>query len=124
MPRKHNFSAGPAALPLEVIQDLQEALPEFSSCRAGIMEISHRSKEFGEVLSSAKERFRSLLGIPDGYHILFLQGGASLQFYMLPLNTLLPEEAGGYIMTGTWSTKALKESKRCSQSFAVCTRNR
>ena len=119
MPRKHNFSAGPAALPLEVIQELQEALPEFSSCQAGIMEISHRSKEFGEVLSSAKNRFRTLLGIPDDYHILFLQGGASLQFYMLPLNILLPHEAGGYIMTGTWSTKALKESKRCSQSFAL-----
>jgi len=119
MSRSHNFSAGPATLPLQVIEELQAALPEFKSCQAGIMEISHRSPDFDAVINSAKERFRRLINIPQDYEVLFLQGGASLQFYMLPLNILSPSEKGAYIMTGTWSTKALKEAKRCSESFAL-----
>ena len=91
MPRSHNFSAGPAALPLSVIEELQAALPEFRSCQAGIMEISHRSPDFDSVITSAKNRFRSLINIPDEYEVLFLQGGTSLQFYMLPLNLLSPK---------------------------------
>ena len=119
MPRSHNFSAGPAALPLSVIEELQASLPEFRSCQAGIMEISHRSPDFDSVITAAKSRFRSLINIPDEYEVLFLQGGASLQFYMLPLNLLSPTGKGAYLMTGTWSTKALKEAKRCSNSFAL-----
>jgi phosphoserine aminotransferase len=119
MSRTHNFSAGPATLPLSVIRELQESLPEFKNCQAGIMEISHRSPDFDSVIEGAKTRLRRLLSIPDHYEILFLQGGASLQFYMLPLNLLSPEEAGAYIMTGTWSTKALKEAKRCSKSIPL-----
>ncbi len=119
MPRSHNFSAGPAALPLSVIHELQEALPEFRSCQAGIMEISHRSPDFDSVINSAKKRFRNLINIPEEYEVLFLQGGASLQFYMLPLNLLSPTEKGAYLMTGTWSTKALKEAKRCSKSISL-----
>lgn len=119
MSRTHNFSAGPATLPISVIQELQDALPEFQNCQAGIMEISHRSKDFDAVIESAKTRLRRLLAIPDNYEVLFLQGGASLQFYMLPLNLLSPKEVGAYIMTGTWSTKALKEAKRCSNSIAL-----
>ena len=119
MPRSHNFSAGPATLPQEVLKELQDSLLEFSSCQAGIMEISHRSKDFDAVINSAKNKLRNILNIPKDYHILFLQGGASLQFYMLPLNLLTSEESGAYIMTGTWSTKALKEAKRCSKSVAI-----
>jgi phosphoserine aminotransferase len=119
MPRTHNFSAGPATLPLSVIEELQAALPEFQACQAGIMEISHRSKDFDAVIEGAKTRVRRLLGIPQDYEILFLQGGASLQFYMLPLNLLSPKDVGSYIMTGTWSTKALKEAKRCSESVSL-----
>lgn len=119
MSRTHNFSAGPATLPISVIHELQAALPEFTTCQAGIMEISHRSQDFDAVIQSAKIRLRRLLNIPDDYEILFLQGGASLQFYMLPLNLLSPQEIGAYIMTGTWSTKALKEAKRCSNSVSV-----
>ena len=119
MPRSHNFSAGPATLPYEVLQELQASLVEFSSCKAGIMEISHRSKDFDDVINGAKDKLRNILTIPEDYQILFLQGGASLQFYMLPLNLLDPQEAGAYIMTGTWSTKALKEAKRCSKSLAI-----
>jgi phosphoserine aminotransferase len=119
MSRSHNFSAGPATLPLSVIEELQAALPEFQTCQAGIMEISHRSKDFDAVIEGAKTRLRRLLTIPQDYEILFLQGGASLQFYMLPLNLLSPTEAGAYVMTGTWSTKALKEAKRCSKSISL-----
>lgn len=119
MSRTHNFSAGPATLPISVIQELQAALPEFKTCQAGIMEISHRSQDFDGVIHSAKLRLRRLLNIPSDYDVLFLQGGASLQFYMLPLNLLSPQEAGAYIMTGTWSTKALKEAKRCSNGFSI-----
>lgn len=119
MSRTHNFSAGPAALPISVIHELQAALPEFKTCQAGIMEISHRSQDFDAVIQNAKLRLRRLLNIPNDYEVLFLQGGASLQFYMLPLNILSPQEAGAYIMTGTWSTKALKEAKRCSNSISI-----
>ena len=119
MPRTHNFSAGPATLPISVIHELQASLPEFKTCKAGIMEISHRSQDFDSVIQCAKERLRRLLNIPKDYEVLFLQGGASLQFYMLPLNILSPEEVGAYIMTGTWSTKALKEAKRCSKSISI-----
>ena len=119
MSRTHNFSAGPATLPISVIHELQSALPEFKTCQAGIMEISHRSQDFDAVIQSAKTRLRRLLNIPGDYEILFLQGGASLQFYMLPLNILSPQESGAYIMTGTWSTKALKEAKRCSNSISI-----
>ena len=118
MPRHHNFSAGPALLPLSVIHELQEALPEFKDSNIGLMELSHRSPTFGSVIESARDRFRRLLAIPEDYHVLFLQGGASLQFYMSALNLLAPEEKASYVMTGTWSIKALKEARRCSNSEA------
>ena len=119
MPRQHNFSAGPAVLPAPVIEELKDALLEFRDCNAGLMEISHRSAAFADVIESAQNRLRRLISIPDDHQVLFLQGGASLQFYMVPLNLLTPEESGAYIMTGTWSSKALKEAKRCSKSKAI-----
>ena len=115
--RAHNFSAGPAVLPLSVIEQLQSALPEFRNTQLGLMEMSHRSGDFQSIHDSAKDKLRSLLQIPEDYQVLFLQGGASLQFYMVPLNLLEASESAAYINTGTWSTKAVKEAKRCSQSF-------
>lgn len=119
MSRAYNFSAGPGTLPEPVLAALQEALLEFSSCRAGIMEISHRSKPFEGVLASAKARLSRVLGVPDDYSVLFLQGGASLQFYQLALNLALPGEATDFIDTGTWASKALAEAKRITDAKAV-----
>ena len=119
MARMHNFSAGPAVLPLSVVEQLSAALPDFQGCGLGLMELSHRSKTFDAVIGSAQDRFRSLLGIPDDYAVLFLQGGASLQFYMSVLNLLGPDESIDYLMTGTWSTKALKEAKRCCDAEPI-----
>ena len=119
MSRAFNFSAGPGTLPEPVLVELQAALLEFSSCRAGIMEISHRSKPFEGVLASARARLARVLGVPSDYTILFLQGGASLQFYQLALNLALPGEATDFIDTGTWASKALAEAKRVSDAKAV-----
>ena len=118
MSRTHNFTAGPAVLPLSVIRELQEALPEYGETELGLMEFSHRSIDFQNIHDSAKSRLRSLLNIPKDYTVLFLQGGASLQFYMAPLNLLNQDEVASYILTGTWSKKALVEAQRCSKSSA------
>ena len=112
MSRAHNFSAGPAVLPVEILSELAEALPNFQNTGQGLMELSHRSSTFDDVIESAKSRLRGLLNIPEDYKILFLQGGASMQFYMTALNFLLPSDTADYINTGTWSTKAIKEAKR------------
>jgi phosphoserine aminotransferase len=112
MSRAHNFSAGPAVLPLEVLSELAEALPNFQNTGLGLMELSHRSSTFDAVIQSAKSRLRFLLDIPEDYEVLFLQGGASMQFYMTALNFLLPTDTADYIDSGTWSTKAIKEAKR------------
>lgn len=117
--RAHNFSAGPAVLPLEVIEELQQALPNYNGIGLGLMEMSHRSKDFDNIIHSAIARLRSLLVIPEEYEVLLLQGGASLQFYMTALNLLGPEDTGAYINTGTWSTKAIKEAKRCAKVETV-----
>ena len=117
--RAHNFSAGPAVLPLEVIEELQQALPNYNDIGLGLMEMSHRSKDFDDIIHSAIARLRSLLDIPKDYEVLLLQGGASLQFYMTALNLLGPEDTGAYINTGTWSTKAMKEAQRCANVEAI-----
>ena len=117
--REHNFTAGPAVLPEEVVHQLQSALPNYNNSGLGLMEMSHRSKAFDDIILSAKSRLRSLLSIPDEYSVLFLQGGASMQFYMSALNLLEPTDIGDYIDTGTWSSKAVKEAKRCSNSKVI-----
>lgn len=117
--REHNFTAGPAVLPESVIQKLQAVLPNYNQSGLGLMEISHRSKGFDDIHQSAKSRFKQLLSIPEDYTVLFLQGGASLQFYMTAINLLSPKDSGEYLNTGTWSTKALKEAKRCSRSVSI-----
>jgi len=109
---KHNFGAGPCILPKEVFQHASEAVIDFNNTGLSILEISHRSKEFEAVIDEATQLVRELLAVPQGYSILFLQGGASLQFAMAPLN-LLPEGGkAAYLDTGVWATKALKEAKK------------
>ena len=110
MSKKYNFYAGPAILPDEVMKKAQDELLDFNHIGLSVMEISHRSKEFGEVIETAESKLRSLLGIPDDYSVLFLQGGASLQFGMLPMN-LLQGRTADYINTGAWAKKAIKEAK-------------
>jgi len=119
MARAHNFSAGPAVLPVSVIEQLQAALPEFAAAQAGIMEISHRSADFDAVIESARTRMRRVLGVPDDYAVLFLQGGASLQFYMSALNIAGPTQRIDYICTGNWSKKAVKEAGRVCDAANV-----
>ncbi|MFI5237458.1 MAG: 3-phosphoserine/phosphohydroxythreonine transaminase [Ignavibacteriales bacterium] len=110
--RIYNFSAGPAILPEEVLLAAQKDLFALPGVGMSIMEISHRSKTFDAIHNEAKEGLKKLLGIPDDYSILFLQGGASLQFSMVPLNLMPPKNKADYISTGTWSKKAIKEAKR------------
>ena len=112
MIRAHNFSAGPAVLPLSVIEQLADALPNFQGTGLGLMELSHRSPTFDGVHRSAEQRLRRVLEIPDEYEVLFLQGGASLQFHMTALNLLSEGESADFIVTGTWSEKAVAEAQR------------
>tara|TARA_B000000475_G_scaffold271692_1_gene270160 strand:- start:1772 stop:2869 length:1098 start_codon:yes stop_codon:yes gene_type:complete len=116
--RIHNFGAGPATLPLQVVEECQNALPNLNGSGFGLMEISHRSDTFQEIVDSAMARLRRILSIPDEYTILFLQGGASLQFYMSALNLLRPEENVDFLITGAWSQKAMKEADRIGNSSA------
>jgi len=111
MSRIHNFSAGPAALPLQVLEKARQELTDFRGCGMSIMEVSHRGPEYIQVDASARERLQRLLGIDEGYEVLFLQGGASMQFLMVPYNFLNPDQTADYIATGTWSKKAIKEAK-------------
>lgn len=117
--RIHNFGAGPAVLPLSVVEEVQAALPNLAGSGFGLCEISHRSPTFQVVVDSAMERIRRVLSVPEDYTILFLQGGASTQFYMTALNLLKPGEAADFLVTGGWSQKALKEAKRIGDSEAI-----
>ena len=110
--RIFNFSAGPAVLPLPVLEEAQRDLIALPGLGMSILEISHRSKAFDEIIAHAESGLRELLAIPDNYHVLFLQGGASLQFSMVPMNLLLKGASADYIVTGLWSKKAVKEAKR------------
>jgi phosphoserine aminotransferase len=109
--RAYNFNAGPSALPLAVLEKAQQELIDFRGTGMSIMELSHRSAAYEEVHNQAISLLKSLLSIPENYEILFLQGGASLQFSMIPMNFLNPETKAGYIMTGSWSEKAIAEAK-------------
>ncbi len=110
--RIYNFSAGPAILPEPVLKEAQENLFTLPGVGMSILEISHRSKVFDKIIAEAKTDLRSLLNINDNYEILFLQGGASLQFSMTALNLMPPKNKADYIITGSWSKKAMKEAKR------------
>lgn len=111
MKRAHNFNAGPAALPLPVLERAQRELVEFEGTGMSLLEHSHRGKAYEAVHFQAESLLRELVGIGDDYSVLFLQGGASLQFAMLAMNLLLPGKSADYVLTGTWSQKALAEAK-------------
>lgn len=110
--RIFNFSAGPAVLPLPVLEEAQRELVTLPGVGMSIMEISHRSKTFDEIIGRAESDLRELLSLPDNYHVLFLQGGASLQFSMIPMNFLPADASADYILTGSWGKKAVKEAKK------------
>jgi phosphoserine aminotransferase len=110
--RIFNFSAGPAVLPLPVLEEAQRELVSLPGVGMSVMEISHRSKAFDEIIGRAESGLRELLGLPENYHVLFLQGGASLQFSMIPMNLLPEAGSADYIVTGSWGKKAVKEAKR------------
>ena len=110
MSRVYNFSAGPAVLPEEVLRTAQAEMLEYGNSGMSVMEMSHRSKDFEEILSGAEADLRELMGIPDNYKVLFLQGGGCTQFAMIPMN-LMRNRAADYIVTGQWSKKASAEAK-------------
>ncbi|MGI6294641.1 MAG: 3-phosphoserine/phosphohydroxythreonine transaminase [Armatimonadota bacterium] len=111
MARVYNFNAGPAALPLEVLTKAQAELTDLGGSGMSVMEMSHRSKEFQAIVDSAEAKVRSQMGISDDYSVLFLQGGASLQFAMIPMNLLGEGQTADFIDTGSWASKAIKEAK-------------
>ncbi|MFC4767240.1 3-phosphoserine/phosphohydroxythreonine transaminase [Effusibacillus consociatus] len=115
--RAYNFNAGPSALPLPVLQKAQEELVDFRGSGMSVMELSHRSALYEEVHNEAIRLLKELYKIPEGYHVLFLQGGASLQFSMVPMNFLQAGKSAGYVMTGAWSEKAFAEAKLIGEVF-------
>jgi phosphoserine aminotransferase len=110
--RIFNFSAGPAVLPLTVLEQAQRDMIALPGVGMSVLEISHRSKPFDEIIQGCEADVRKLAGISDDYHVLFLQGGASLQFSMVPLNLLPADGSADYVVTGVWAQKAVKEAKR------------
>jgi len=110
--KKHNFSAGPCILPQEVLQQASQAVINFNNSNLSLIEISHRSKDFIAVMDNAIALVKELLNLPEGYSVLFLQGGASTQFLMTTLNLLKIDGKAAYINTGAWSDKAIKEAKK------------
>jgi phosphoserine aminotransferase len=114
--RIHNFAAGPAVLPLPVLEEAQRDLLALPGVGMSVMEISHRSKTFEDILNRAIEDIRALAGIPANYKVLLLQGGASLQFSMVPMNLLGAGQTADYIITGGWAQKALKEAKKVGRT--------
>jgi len=109
--RVFNFSPGPAMLPYEVLLKAGKDVVNYQETGIGLIEMSHRSKEFIAITDETEANLRALMGIPDNYKVLFLQGGASSQFFMIPMNLLGPGKKGSYLNTGTWSKKAIKEAQ-------------
>ena len=118
--RTINFSPGPAILPEPVLQEAQRDLWSIDGSGIGILEQSHRGATFKRVIGEAEADCRELAGIPDNYALLFLQGGASTQFYMLPANFLPADGTADYLVTGSWSKKAMKEARHCGGGHAAC----
>lgn len=112
MSRAINFSAGPGVLPLEVLKKAQEELVDYRGAGMSVMEMSHRSKEYEAIIGGAEQNLRKLMNIPANYKVLFLQGGASMQFAMVPLNLFSAAKKADYISTGAWAKKAISEAKR------------
>jgi phosphoserine aminotransferase len=112
MERIYNFSAGPAVLPREVLEQARDELVNWQGCGMSVMEMSHRGKEYMGIQAQAEADLRELMGIPANYKVLFLQGGASSQFAMVPMNLLRGKASADYLNTGEWSKKAIKEAKK------------
>ena len=110
MSRVYNFSAGPAVLPEEVLKEAADEMLDYRGCGMSVMEMSHRSKVYDDIIKEAEQDLRDLMGIPDNYKVLFLQGGASQQFAAVPMN-LMKNKKAGYIITGQWAKKAYQEAK-------------
>ena len=110
--RIFNFSAGPAVIPVPVLEEAQRDMLALPGVGMSVMEISHRSKTFDEIIAGAEAGLRELLGIPKDYAVLFLQGGASLQFAMVPMNFLSLDGSADYLVTGSWGKKAVKEAQK------------
>ena len=120
MERIYNFSAGPAVLPREVLEQARDELVNWQGCGVSVMEMSHRGKEFMGIAAQAEADLRELMAIPANYKVLFLQGGASAQFAMVPMNLLRGKASADYLNTGEWSKKAIKEAKRyCSVNIVA-----
>lgn len=117
--RIYNFNPGPAALPLQVLEEIQEAFLNYDGSGMSVTEISHRSKWFDAIINDAVTRTKRLLGLGDEYHVLFVQGGASLQFAMIPMNLLYGSDSADYVNTGTWSTKAIAEARLLERNVRV-----
>jgi phosphoserine aminotransferase len=117
--RIYNFSAGPAVLPLPVLEKAQSELLSLNGIGMSVMEISHRTTHFDEIILSAEANLRELLEIPNNYRVLFLQGGASLQFSMVPMNFLGKNETADYLITGAWGKKAIIEAQKCGNATAI-----
>lgn len=118
MSRVYNFSAGPAVLPEEVLREAQEEMMDYKGCGMSVMEMSHRSKVFDDIIQEAEQDLRDLMGIPDNYKVLFMQGGASLQFAMIPMN-LMKNRVADYVITGQWAKKAWQEAQKYGTANAV-----
>ena len=112
MSRVYNFSAGPAALPEAVLKQAQEEMMDWHGSGMSVMEMSHRGKDYMSIAAQAEADFREIMSIPDNYRVLFLQGGASSQFSMVPINLLQGKKSADYVLTGQWSKKAVAEGKR------------
>ena len=124
MTRAYNFGAGPAALPLPVLERARDELLEWGGARMSVMEMSHRGAHFGEIAQTSEQRLRKLLGVPEHYKVLFLQGGAQLQFAAVPLNLLRGKTSADYVDTGTWSSKAVSEARRyCTPNVVASSRD-
>ena len=118
MSRVYNFSAGPAVLPEEVLREAAEEMLDYQGCGMSVMEMSHRSKVYDDIIKTAEADLRDLMGIPDNYKVLFLQGGASQQFAAIPMN-LMKNKKAGYIVTGQWAKKAYQEAKMYGEAVEL-----
>ncbi len=118
MGRVFNFSAGPAMLPVEVLQEAADEMLDYRGCGMSVMEMSHRSKIYDDIIKESEKDLRELMNIPDNYKVLFLQGGASQQFAMIPMN-LMKNRKAAYIITGQWAKKAWKEAQKYGDAVAV-----
>jgi len=119
MSKVHNFSAGPCILPQEVLKEASESVINFNNLNLSLIEISHRSKDFIEVMENARSLVKELLNVPEGYQVLFLQGGASLGFLKTAYNFLPKGETAAYINTGAWSTKAIEEANKVGNANVI-----